>query len=92
MDSFGSGWKGEQVNLPRDSKGKLLAWSDVGLYPIFYMDTEGSILCPKCARLSDEDEDEVPQFKPIAADVNWEDRHMYCDDCSERIESAYAED
>ena len=25
-------------------------------------------------------------------DVNWEDAELYCDHCSKRIESAYAED
>lgn len=29
---------------------------------------------------------------PIAADANWEDPHLYCDNCNQRIESAYADD
>lgn len=29
---------------------------------------------------------------PVAADINYEDNAFYCDNCSERIESAYAED
>tara|TARA_Y100001937_G_C6845362_1_gene209660 strand:+ start:189 stop:344 length:156 start_codon:yes stop_codon:yes gene_type:complete len=24
--------------------------------------------------------------------TNWEDKNLYCDECSEKIESAYAED
>lgn len=28
---------------------------------------------------------------PVAADVNYEDDNLYCDDCGKRIESAYGE-
>lgn len=31
------------------------------------------------------------QWRLVAADVNWEDSGLTCDHCSQRIESAYAE-
>lgn len=30
-------------------------------------------------------------WEVVAVDVNWEDASLYCDECSQRIESAYAE-
>jgi hypothetical protein len=81
-----------QDNLPRDDDGQLSKWAWPGGYPIFYIDGNNSILCPDCARKSDADPDELPQFKIIAADVNWEDPNLYCEDCSAPIESAYAGD
>ena len=77
------------MQLPRDSDNRLSAWGWPGGYPVYYLDGENSVLCPACARRSDEDPDEIPQFKPIAVGVNYEDPALYCDDCSERIQSAY---
>lgn len=73
--------------LPRDNDGKLSSFAWPGGYPIFYLDKENSVLCPDCANKSEE----VPQFRPIAAEVNYEDNELFCDQCSQRIESAYGE-
>jgi hypothetical protein len=78
--------------LPRDTDGRLSKWAWPGGYPLFYLDGQNSLLCPDCARKSDEDPDEVPGFKPVACDANWEDPDLFCDNCSTRIESAYVED
>ena len=80
------------TNLPTNNDGTLASYAWPGGYPIFYLDSETSVLCPNCANKSHQDPDEVPQFKPIAADVNYDDPELYCDHCSCRIESAYAED
>ena len=79
-------------NLPTNDDGSLASYAWPGGYPIFYLDRENSVLCPKCANNSHLDPDEVPQFKPVAADCNWEDPDLFCDQCSERIEPAYGED
>lgn len=79
-------------NLPRNDEGKLEKYAWPGGYPIFYLDSENSVLCARCAQVSDEDAEELPAFKPVAADVNYEDPELYCAQCSQRIESAYAED
>jgi hypothetical protein len=78
--------------LPRNEYGSLRANTELGGYPFYYIDGDGSVLCPKCGQRSDEDPDEVPQFKPVGYGINWEDPCLFCDDCSERIPSAYAED
>src|SRR5262249_44627177 len=78
--------------LPRNDDGTLASWAWPGGYPIYYLDSQNSVLCPECANKSDGDVDELTGFKPVAFGVNWEDASLYCDNCSERIESAYAED
>ena len=72
--------------LPRDTDGKLSSWAWPGGYPVYYMDAQGNTLCPDCARRDIDDSQRV-----VAAAVNWEGASLYCDDCSRRIESAYAE-
>lgn len=64
--------------------GKLYKFSSLGCYPMFYFDKEDNVLCADCAQ---KERDNI-----AAADANWEDPSLYCDECSERIESAYAED
>ena len=61
------------------------AWP--GLYPLFYMDKQGNVLCPTCANRDVDQEAEVIDY-----DANWEGENLYCDDCGYRIESAYGED
>ncbi len=77
-------------NLPRDDNGQLSGYAWPGGYPIYYRDRENSVLCVQCAIKSDIEE--LPQFKPISAGINYEDSSLYCNTCSTRIESAYAED
>jgi len=74
------------MTLERDENGKLPAYVWPGGYPIYYLDNENNVLCPICANK------EGMSTEPIAFDVNWEDVSLYCDDCSKRIESAYAEE
>ena len=75
------------THLPHDSNGKLSAYAWPGGYPLFYVDKQASVLCPACANKEVDQSQEV-----VGCDVNWEDAGLYCGDCSERIESAYAED
>jgi hypothetical protein len=75
----------EAFLLPNQTK--LRAFTDVGCYPIFYLDEEEDVLCADCADVARTDAD-LPQI--IAAEVNWEDPAMYCA-CGDRIESAYGE-
>ena len=77
----------EDMKRILDDNGKLPQWAWPGGYPMFYLDGENNVLCTKCANENDE------FSSPISAcDANWEDPDMYCDHCSTRIESAYAED
>jgi hypothetical protein len=57
------------------------------------------VLCPHCANTekaileADEHPDypDYDQWRIVAGDVNWEDASLTCDNCSQRIESACAE-
>ena len=75
--------------LPRDEDGRLSKWGWPGGYPLYYLDGDGSVLCADCARKSDEDVGEVPQFKPQAAGGNWEEGGLHCDQCGKAIEAAF---
>jgi hypothetical protein len=64
----------------------LPKYTSFGSYPLFYFSPkEAECLCQSCA---EEERDELPD---LAEQVNWEDPDLYCDACSCRIESAYAE-
>ncbi len=72
--------------LQMENGGMLPSYAWPGGYPIFYVDKENNALHPHCA--SENDEYSAPL---VAYDVNWEDATLYCDECSQRIESAYAD-
>jgi hypothetical protein len=72
------------------------AWP--GGYPLFLVTSDGAALCVECGK---------KEYKQIAysvrhnlkdgwqvegADINWEDTELYCDHCSNPIESAYGEE
>ena len=73
------------------------AWP--GVYPLYLITGDCQALCVTCAK---------KEYKQVAwairhrmkrdcwyieaADINWEDPSLYCDHCSQRIESASAED
>lgn len=63
------------------------AWP--GGYPIYYVTEDAGLLCSDCANknlkltLGDD-----PQWKIVAADINYED-FLTCGNCSTIIESAY---
>jgi hypothetical protein len=71
--------------------GSLPAFAWPGGYPVFYLDSENSVLCADCATKSADDPDEIPQFKPIAYDIHWEGDSLFCEQCSVEIESAYGD-
>ena len=55
-------------------------------YPYFYLVNSWECQCFECATVSQREGKEV---KP---QVNWENPELYCDKCSTRIESAYADE
>jgi hypothetical protein len=74
------------MSIPERTKsGDLPAYAWPGGYPLYYLDKEDAVLCPTCA--NKEEADNI-----AAGDVNWEDADLHCDECSQRIPSAYAED
>jgi len=71
-----------------DGDGKLAKYVWPVGYPLAYLSKRGLALCPECA--TERLEDGIDP--PVDVDANWEDPSLYCDECSQRIESAYAED
>lgn len=84
-------------DLPKNDDGTLASYAWPGGYPIYYICKDSGVLCPKCANSKEckealEDCPDDAQWLIVAAGINYEDPDLYCDHCSERIESAYAED
>jgi hypothetical protein len=80
----------EQLKECRMSDGSLRAFTMVGSYPVFYLDTSDNVLCRNCAE--SELEWDCDDSGLGGYGINYEDPHLHCDECNERIESAYAED
>ena len=70
-------------NAQRDPNGKLASFAWPGGYPLMYLTKDGLCVCPECANRDESD--------LVACEANWEDPELFCDDCSRRIESAYAD-
>ena len=83
------------LELRRAIRAKY-AWP--GGYPMFVVCTDGGVLCMVCARKEyryiahSNRYDYRDGWRTSGVDINWEDPDLYCDHCSERIESAYADD
>lgn len=74
------------AHATRNSDGKFDSYAWPGGYPLYYLDSDSTVLCPDCANKED-------YTAPVTfCDINWEDPDMYCEDCGKRIESAYAEE
>ena len=72
------------------------AWP--GGYPLFSLLSDGEILCPPCAKQeyrqlvqATKDHDNSG-WRPVAADINWEDEDMQCCHCNGLLEPAYTKD
>jgi hypothetical protein len=64
-----------------------------GGYPTYAVTDDAAVLCPRCANENGHEDKTVHDgWQIVGVDVNWEDPALFCDHCSERIESAYAED
>lgn len=78
--------------------GKAEAYAWPGGYPIYYVTSDGGVLCPPCVtkeyeRIRESSLDNARDGWALdGRGVNYEDPDLYCDHCSQRIESAYAED
>jgi hypothetical protein len=72
------------------------AWP--GGYPLFAITHDGAALCKDCTKkeaktiIKSTRDGANDGWNVEGVDVNWEDPQLYCDHCSKRIESAYAED
>jgi hypothetical protein len=68
--------------------GKLPSCVWPGGYPLYYEDKAGGIMCADCA-----DESLKCEFGGAAEHygVHWEGPPLACDDCGDKIDSAYGE-
>lgn len=79
-------------------KGQANQYVWPGGYPLYYVTMDGAALCPNCMTkervsiIRSTVENARDGWNVSGQDVNWEDSNLYCDHCSKRIESAYAED
>ena len=55
-------------------------------YPLWYVIDDYKCQCNECATVSKTEGHVVDQ------QVNYDDANLWCDECSEKIESAYADD
>ena len=74
-------------HIARYHDGSVMKFANGG-YPVFHVTEKGHALCHECTATND---DEDSGDKVIDHGVNWEDPDLYCEMCSTRIESAYAE-
>jgi len=72
------------------------AWP--GGYPMYFITDDGAALSWQSAQrnrrliLESIAQGSKDGWRVVAAEINWEDAELYCDDTGERIQSAYAED
>jgi uncharacterized protein YbaR (Trm112 family) len=78
----------QNIDELRDEEGKLPRWAWPGCYPMMYYTRDHLVICPDCANKDDVN----PEQEVVAAEANWEDPDLYCEDCNERIPSAYADE
>jgi hypothetical protein len=80
------------LRLADDLSRAPFAWP--GGYPLHAITSDGGCLCRHCCaseRLSIATTTGHDGWSVTDLAVNWEDPELFCDHCSERIESAYAE-
>lgn len=72
------------------------AWP--GGYPVFAITSDGGSLCFDCLKTERRaileairNKDNTSGWRVVAFAINWEDRGLTCDNCSQEIESAYGE-
>ena len=70
-----------------------------GNYAMYFFTNSWECICFKCAEkekenivLAIQNQDNSSKLQVIGADINWEDSTLYCNECGERIESAYGEE
>ena len=73
------------MSKPEKVNGVYPSYTEMGLYPLYYVTTDWDIICPDCAN-SERYQDTI-----CLQAINWESNNTYCDDCNKRIGSAYAE-
>ena len=80
----------KSLKLADQLSAQPYAWP--GGYPMFAITSDGAALCHKCCSTERESIGTTTGsdgWCVIALDINYEDTSLYCDHCSNQIESAY---
>lgn len=73
-------WKDQPVELPSHTDGG---------YPVYYITSGGDAICPQCVNKNNNHSFVCDDFDPVVDyEVNLEEV-IYCDECSQQIESLY---
>ena len=70
-------------------------FTSYGSYPRFAFTNDGAVICPKCCREEISSimvADNSDGWLLVGDEINYEDCSLYCDNCNEKIPSAYGED
>jgi hypothetical protein len=74
-----------------ENDGQLPPYAWPGGYPIVYVDSDNSTLCAECATESINDQDELPNFRPVDWLLYEEGPTIACDHCGKMIDSVYGD-
>jgi len=80
----------KSLRLADQLSAEPYAWP--GGYPLFAITSDGAALCNKCCSTEREligTTTGSDGWCVIALEINYEDTNLYCDHCSNQIESAY---
>jgi hypothetical protein len=73
-------------------------YTSLGCYPVFLITSDCCALCMDCARAEYRNVSRAIRekfndgWRVTNCEVNYEDKELYCDHCSQPIESAYGDD
>jgi len=71
--------------IARNADGLFATYAWPGGYPIYHVTDDVGVLCPDCANKYAHTDDPDPSWRIIDSEVNWEDKHLRCNNCGERI-------
>lgn len=74
-----------------ESEGELIEYAWPGGYPIIYLTSNNTTLCPDCANNSWRDPSLDIDERANAYFIHYEGPPIWCDDCQSPIESAYGD-
>jgi len=80
----------KSLRLADQLSAQPYAWP--GGYPLFAITSDGAALCHKCCSTEREAIGTTTGsdgWCVVSLDINYEDTSLYCDHCSNQIESAY---
>lgn len=82
------GWAQAEEVVPMPSRWPSYSWP--GGYEIHYVTRNYGFLCHRCANANlDLTLGDDAQWQIVAEEINYEDQHMFCDDCGSRVKPAY---